>query len=127
MERTVAQIMTCIDDINENKFEINVTLFIKGTTSKQEFIDSSMRKSGRLNVEVEIHIGFPMMKSIIKKNQISPKIIFSEIAKKIPGYLAPNLQTLYRAERHNAIIRLIKNNTENMEDKNENIKNLYIK
>ena len=151
--RIVAQIMTCIDDINEKQFEINAPVFIIGATSKPEFIDSSMRRSGRF--DVEIHIGFPslemreeMLKSITKKNKISPKINFSEIAKKTPGYLAADLQALCRAAGHNAINRLIKtdkqknNETDkikkeiieekeeksdiSVEEDDENLKNLYI-
>ena len=152
--RIVAQIMTCIDDINEKQFEINAPVFIIGATSKPEFIDSSMRRSGRF--DVEIHIGFPsvemreeMLKSITKKNKISPKINFPEIAKKTPGYLAADLQALCRAAGHNAINRLIKNEKDknnetdkmnddiiekeeeenkdlSVEEENEDIKNLYI-
>jgi len=152
--RIVAQIMTCIDDINEKQFELNAPVFIIGATSKPEFIDSSMRRSGRF--DVEIHIGFPsvemreeMLKSITKKNKISPKINFAEIAKKTPGYLAADLQALCRAAGHNAINRLIKNNKEtnkinndiiekdeeknnndnnniSVEEDDEKIKNLYI-
>ena len=153
--RIVAQIMTCIDDINEKQFELNAPVFIIGATSKPEFIDSSMRRSGRF--DVEIHIGFPsvemreeMLKSITKKNKISPKINFAEIAKKTPGYLAADLQALCRAAGHNAINRLIKNdkgsnkinndaiekeeennNNDNkndisIEEDDEKIKNLYI-
>ena len=151
--RIVAQIMTCIDDINEKQFELNAPVFIIGATSKPEFIDSSMRRSGRF--DVEIHIGFPsvemreeMLKSITKKNKISPKINFAEIAKKTPGYLAADLQSLCRAAGHNAINRLIKNEKENnkinnetnekdeeniinkndisIEENDEKIKNLYI-
>jgi ribosome biogenesis ATPase len=152
--RIVAQIMTCIDDINEKQFELNAPVFIIGATSKPEFIDSSMRRSGRL--DVEIHIGFPsvemreeMLKSITKKNKISPKINFAEIAKKTPGYLAADLQALCRAAGHNAINRLIKNDKEtnkinndiiqkdeeknnndnnniSVEEDDEKIKNLYI-
>jgi len=83
--RIVAQIMTCIDDMNDKQFEKNeinenqdvkkAPVFIIGATSKPEFIDSSMRRSGRF--DVEIHIGFPslemreeMLKSITKKNKI---------------------------------------------------------
>ena len=135
--RIVAQIMTCIDDINEKQFEINAPVFIIGATSKPEFIDSSMRRSGRF--DVEIHIGFPsgemreeMLKCITKKNKISPKINFFEIAKKTPGYLAADIQALCRAAGHNAINRLIKNENNIIEEnnlentKNENIKNLFI-
>ena len=113
--RIVAQIMTCIDDINEKQFEINAPVFIIGATSKPEFI---MREE--------------MLKCITKKNKISPKINFIEIAKKTPGYLAADLQALCRAAGHNAINRLIKNENNKIEEnnlentKNENIKNLFI-
>ena len=144
--RIVAQIMTCIDDINEKQFELNAPVFVIGATSKPEFIDSSMRRSGRF--DVEIHIGFPslemreeMLKSITKNNKISEEIDFNEIAKKTPGYLAADLQALCRAAGHNAINRLIKSEKSNnnniientikeendsKEDKEDSIKNLYI-
>ena len=133
--RIVAQIMTCIDDINEKQFEINAPVFVIGATSKPEFIDSSMRRSGRF--DVEIHIGFPslemreeMLKSITKNNKISEKINFNEIAKKTPGYLAADLQALCRAAGHNAINRLIKTEKNNIKEesdsKEDSVKNLYI-
>ena len=131
--RIVAQIMTCIDDINEKQLsELNAPVFVIGATSKPEFIDSSMRRSGRF--DVEIHIGFPsiemreeMIISITKNNKISKNINFKEIAKKTPGYLAADLQSLARAAGHNAINRLIKskNMSINSEilDKSENSDN----
>ena len=139
--RIVAQIMTCIDDINDKQLsELNAPVFVIGATSKPEFIDSSMRRSGRF--DVEIHIGFPsiemreeMIISITKKNKISKNINFKEIAKKTPGYLAADLQSLARAAGHNAINRLIKNkkikiNLEKLEENNINeeldLENLYI-
>ena len=126
--RIVAQIMTCIDDINDKQLsELNAPVFVIGATSKPEFIDSSMRRSGRF--DVEIHIGFPsiemreeMIISITKKNKISKNINFKEIAKKTPGYLAADLQSLARSAGHNAINRLIKANKNNDLD----LENLYI-
>jgi len=126
--RIVAQIMTCIDDINDKQLsELNAPVFVIGATSKPEFIDSSMRRSGRF--DVEIHIGFPsiemreeMIISITKKNKISKNINFKEIAKKTPGYLAADLQSLARSAGHNAINRLIKANKNTDLD----LENLYI-
>ena len=122
--RIVAQIMTCIDDINDKQLsELNAPVFVIGATSKPEFIDSSMRRSGRF--DVEIHIGFPsiemreeMIISITKKNKISKNINFKEIAKKTPGYLAADLQSLARAAGHNAINRLIKSNSDKINSEN---------
>ena len=126
--RIVAQIMTCIDDINDKQLsELSAPVFVIGATSKPEFIDSSMRRSGRF--DVEIHIGFPsiemreeMIISITKKNKISKNINFKEIAKKTPGYLAADLQSLARSAGHNAINRLIKANKNTDLD----LENLYI-
>ena len=126
--RIVAQIMTCIDDINDKQLsELNAPVFVIGATSKPEFIDSSMRRSGRF--DVEIHIGFPtiemreeMIISITKNNKISKNINFKEIAKKTPGYLAADLQSLARSAGHNAINRLIKANKNTDLD----LENLYI-
>ena len=113
-KRIVAQIMSCIDDINEKQLkELNAPVFVIGATSKPEFIDSSMRRSGRF--DLEIHIGFPsiemrkqMIISITKNNKISKNVNFEEIAKKTPGYLAADLQSLARTAGHNAINRFIK-------------------
>ena len=135
--RIVAQIMTCFDEMNnktetekekntEKEFKLKKPVFIIGATSKPEFIDSSMRRSGRF--DVEIHIGFPslemreqMLKSITKINKISPNIDFAEIAKKTPGYLAADLQALCRASGHNAINRFIKSTKEENNEEEENI------
>ena len=135
--RIVAQIMTCFDEMNnktdtekekntEKEFKLKKPVFIIGATSKPEFIDSSMRRSGRF--DVEIHIGFPslemreqMLKSITKTNKISPNIDFAEIAKKTPGYLAADLQALCRASGHNAINRFIKSTKEENNEEEENI------
>ena len=58
--RIVAQIMSCIDDINLIQLSsLEAPVFIIGATSKPEFIDNSMRRSGRF--DKEIHIGFPSL------------------------------------------------------------------
>ena len=127
--RIVAQIMTCFDDMigtSEKEFKLDKPVFIIGATSKPEFIDSSMRRSGRF--DVEIHIGFPslemreqMIRSITKINRISPNIDFAEIARKTPGYLAADLQALCRASGHNAINRFIQMTKENNNNDNNDL------
>ena len=114
--RIVAQIMTCIDDIND-KFlsELNNPVFIIGATSKPEFIDMSMRRSGRF--DKEIHIGFPslemrekMIRKITEKNLINDNVNYYNLAKLTPGYLAADLQSLVRTAGHHAIKRCVENN-----------------
>ena len=114
--RIVAQIMTCIDDIND-KFlsELNNPVFIIGATSKPEFIDMSMRRSGRF--DKEIHIGFPslemrekMIRKITEKNLINDNVNYYNLAKLTPGYLAADLQSLVRTAGHHSIKRCVENN-----------------
>ena len=114
-KRIVAQIMTCIDDINNKFNEMNNPVFVIGATSKPEFIDASLRRSGRF--DKEIHIGFPslemrknMLMSITKNNKIDKNLNYYELAKKTPGYLAADLESLVRTAGHHAINRYIKNN-----------------
>lgn len=114
--RIVAQIMSCIDDLNMIQLTtLDAPVFIIGATSKPEFIDNSMRRSGRF--DKEIHIGFPtldmrkeMIKSITKGKRLSPDLDFNKLALGTPGYLAADLQSLVRTAGHHAINRLITNN-----------------
>jgi ribosome biogenesis ATPase len=108
--------MTCIDDINDKLFkELNNPVFIIGATSKPEFIDNSMRRSGRF--DKEIHIGFPtlemrekMIKKITENNIISNNVNYYELAKSTPGFLAADLQSLVRVAGHHSIKRCVENN-----------------
>ena len=111
--RIVAQIMSCIDDINLIQLSsLEAPVFIIGATSKPEFIDNSMRRSGRF--DKEIHIGFPsldmrkeMIISITKDKKISNNLDFNKLAQGTPGYLAADLQSLVRTAGHAAINRYI--------------------
>jgi ribosome biogenesis ATPase len=110
--RIVAQIMSCIDEISYNQLKLNAPVFIIGATSKPEFIDSSVRRSGRF--DKEIHIGFPnesmrqkMLVYMAKDKKLSENVSFPDLAKMSPGYLAADLQSLIREAGRNAIKRII--------------------
>ena len=115
-KRIVAQIMACIDEIgNIQLTELTAPVFIIGATSKPEFIDQSMRRSGRF--DREIHIGFPnqekrkqMLMTIGHDKKFSKDLNYDAIAQGTPGYLAADLQALVRTAGHHAIERYINNN-----------------
>ncbi len=132
--RIVAQIMSCIDDINYKEMKLEHPVFIIGATSKPEFIDSSVRRSGRF--DKEIHIGFPnqemrekMLISMCKDKKLSLEVEFNKIAHMTPGYLAADLQSLIREAGRAAIRRIIKelsdkqakSTEDNKTDEKENI------
>ncbi len=123
--RIVAQIMSCIDEISykdkcgndpddrvDSDKGLRSPVFIIGATSKPEFIDSSVRRSGRF--DKEIHIGFPnlemrekMLKSMTADKRLAVDVDFNKMAKMTPGYLAADLQSLIREGGKLAIKRII--------------------
>jgi ribosome biogenesis ATPase len=115
--RIVAQIMSCIDEISYTEMKLEAPVFIIGATSKPEFIDSSVRRSGRF--DKEIHIGFPnqemrekMLVSMAKDKRIAEDVKFFDLAKMTPGYLAADLQSLIREAGKLAIRRIVADLTE---------------
>ena len=112
--RIVATITTCIDELGM-KNDQKAPVFIIGATSKPEFIDSSVRRSGRF--DKEIHIGFPneimrekMLLTLAKNKLIDEEIEFNKLAKLTPGYLAADLQSLLREAGRIAIKRILEEN-----------------
>ena len=112
--RIVATITTCIDELGM-KNDQGAPVFIIGATSKPEFIDSSVRRSGRF--DKEIHIGFPnelmrekMLLTLANNKILDPEIDFNILAKLTPGYLAADLQSLLREAGRIAIKRILEEN-----------------
>lgn len=127
--RIIATITTCIDELGI-KSEQKAPIFIIGATSRPEFIDSSVRRSGRF--DKEIHIGFPneimreKMISTLTKNKILDKDIeFNKLAKITPGYLAADLQSLLREAGRIAIKRILEENQHYCDDLNEEKKKIF--
>lgn len=112
--RIVATITTCIDELGM-KNDQKAPVFVIGATSKPEFIDSSVRRSGRF--DKEIHIGFPnelmrekMLLTLAKNKILDKEIEFNKLAKLTPGYLAADLQSLLREAGRIAIKRILEEN-----------------
>ncbi len=112
--RIVATITTCIDELGM-KSDQKAPVFIIGATSKPEFIDSSVRRSGRF--DKEIHIGFPnelmrekMLLTLAKNKILDKEVEFNKLAKLTPGYLAADLQSLLREAGRIAIKRILEEN-----------------
>lgn len=114
--RIIATITTCIDELGQNN-EVNAPIFVIGATSKPEFIDSSVRRSGRFDKEIQI--GFPnetmrekMLRTLSKGKVINSEVDFIKLAKMTPGYLAADLQSLMRESGRIAIRRILEENKE---------------
>jgi len=117
--RIVATITTCIDELGTKNQKAPV--FVIGATSKPEFIDSSVRRSGRF--DKEIHIGFPnevmrekMLLTLAKNKILDKEIEFNQLAKLTPGYLAADLQSLLREAGRISIKRILEENKQYSSD-----------
>jgi ribosome biogenesis ATPase len=129
--RIVAQIMSCIDEISDKQLSLNAPVFIIGATSKPEFIDSSVRRSGRF--DKEIHIGQPsessrlgMLVSMTKDKLVAENVDFGKLARNTPGYLAADLRSLVIKSGHNAIERIIKDIRDNEKIEEEGRKEIEL-
>lgn len=95
--RIVAQIQNCMDSLSGN-------VCVVATTSKPEVIDSSLRRSGRF--DIEISLGMPDLlarKSILQKAnekylnaQLHWNVDLDEVAKKAAGFVGADLFRLVR-------------------------------
>lgn len=72
--RVLAQLITLFDDLQST----NSNIVIMATTSKLDFIDSSLRRPGRLDMEFEIYVPTPSMRTEI----------FIKLLSKIPNTLS---------------------------------------
>jgi ribosome biogenesis ATPase len=126
-KRIVATITTCIDDLG-SKSDERAPIFVIGATSKPEFIDSSVRRSGRFDKEIQI--GFPneimrekMLKTLAKNKAINKEVEFLKLAKLTPGYLAADLESLMRESGRIAIKRILEENKDLLNKEENNLGN----
>ena len=107
--RIVAQFVSSMDDIEYNS--LKGPIFIIGATSKPEFLDSALRRSGRF--DRVINIGFPneksreeMLVAMSKSKKLDINISFEELSKLTAGYLAADLESLIRESGLCAVRRI---------------------
>lgn len=102
--RVVSQMMGCLDMLPNN-------IFLIASTSHPDYLDASLRRSGRF--DKEIIIGVPndaqreaILRVIMMPLKLSQAIDVTSLARRTPGYVAADLQTLCREAGTRAIKRL---------------------
>lgn len=115
--RIVAQIQNCMDSLAKAEHGY---VSVVATTSKPEVIDSSLRRSGRF--DIEIPLGMPDLearKQILEKAiekyftaRVGDSVDLTEVAKKAAGFVGADLLRLVREAGMCAVKRVMQSGTE---------------
>ena len=94
--RVVSQMMGCLDMLPSN-------IFVIASTSHPDYLDPSLRRSGRF--DKEIVIGVPndlqreqVLKVIMKPLKISSSIDITSLARRTPGYIYVYIESYVAAD-----------------------------
>lgn len=104
--RIVAQLLSCID-------EIDSPMIVIGATNRPESIDPALRRAGRF--DREICVGIPdvegrsmILQVVCSKLKIDSNVSFFELASRTPGFVGADLRSLAREAASVAIDRILK-------------------
>ncbi|XP_017773793.1 PREDICTED: nuclear valosin-containing protein-like isoform X2 [Nicrophorus vespilloides] len=107
--RIVAQLLTCLDDLNKN--ESGDQVLVIGATNRPDSLDPALRRSGRFDREV--CLGIPdsdarlhILKVLTSKLKLEDNFDFSSLAKFTPGFVGADLMALTREAALAAVSRV---------------------
>lgn len=130
--RIVAQLLTCIDDLNPEKNDFRPVIVL-GATNRPDAIDPALRRPGRFDEEIAMAVPDRksrelILKAITRPLKLNDDIDFELLAMRTPGYVAADLKALVTAAGSMALERAFKQLVEKKEagqetnDKIEEIK-----
>ncbi|KAF9924142.1 hypothetical protein FBU30_005836 [Linnemannia zychae] len=108
--RIVAQLLTCMDDLNLENTNGKPVMII-GATNRPDSLDPALRRAGRF--DLEINIGVPdqdsreqILRVMSSKLKLAGDFDFKELAKLTPGYVGADLNALTAAAGVAALKRI---------------------
>ncbi|XP_019727646.1 nuclear valosin-containing protein-like isoform X1 [Hippocampus comes] len=108
--RIVAQILTCMDDLNSRAF--GTQLLVIGATNRPDSLDPALRRAGRF--DREICLGIPdeqsrlrILKTLCRKLKMPEDFDYGKLARLTPGYVGADLMALCREAAMNAVNRVL--------------------
>ena len=110
-KRITSQMGACFDTINDVNMNYEAPIFIIGATNRPDNIDSSLRRPGRFDRELEI--GMPnekmreeMLLSMRKNIKMSHDISINSLVQMTPGFLPADLLALIKQAAYFAVDRI---------------------
>lgn len=108
--RIVAQLLTCMDDLNSLSEPAQVLVI--GATNRPDSLDPALRRAGRF--DREICLGIPdeaarlkILKTLCRKITLPEDFDYSQLARLTPGYVGADLMALCREAAMTAVNRIL--------------------
>jgi ribosome biogenesis ATPase len=105
--RIVAQLLTCLDDLND----IPLPVMVIGATNRPDSLDQALRRAGRFDREICLNVPDQpararILQVISKKLRLSGNFDFDLIASLTPGYVGADLQAIAKEAASIAVNRI---------------------
>eukprot|EP00494_Astrolonche_serrata_P024371 UN24629 len=107
--RIVAQLLTCLDDLNRSV--VLAPVMVLGATNRPDAFDGALRRAGRFDREIKI--GIPdedsrqrILKVMTKKMKLSNNFDFALLSKKTHGFVGADLEALTKEAASICISRI---------------------
>nr|XP_055026734.1 nuclear valosin-containing protein-like isoform X1 [Misgurnus anguillicaudatus] len=108
--RIVAQLLTCMDDLNTVSEPAQVLVI--GATNRPDSLDPALRRAGRF--DREICLGIPdeaarlkILKTLCRKIQLPEDFDYKQLARLTPGYVGADLMALCREAAMTTVNRIL--------------------
>uniref|UniRef100_A0A671T5R9 AAA+ ATPase domain-containing protein n=1 Tax=Sinocyclocheilus anshuiensis TaxID=1608454 RepID=A0A671T5R9_9TELE len=108
--RIVAQLLTCMDDLNSLSEPAQVLVI--GATNRPDSLDPALRRAGRF--DREICLGIPdeaarlkILKTLCRKITLPEDFDYRQLARLTPGYVGADLMALCREAAMSAVNRIL--------------------
>lgn len=108
--RIVAQLLTCMDDLNSLSEPAQVLVI--GATNRPDSLDPALRRAGRF--DREICLGIPdegarlkILKTLCRKIKLPEEFDYRQLARLTPGFVGADLMALCREAAMSAVNRIL--------------------
>lgn len=108
--RIVAQLLTCMDDLNSLSEPAQVLVI--GATNRPDSLDPALRRAGRF--DREICLGIPdeaarlkILKTLCRKITLTEDFDYRQLARLTPGYVGADLMALCREAAMTSVNRIL--------------------
>ncbi|CAJ2511831.1 Uu.00g074560.m01.CDS01 [Anthostomella pinea] len=110
-KRIVAQMLTCMDDLNPEGMGGNLVVTL-AATNRPDSIDPALRRAGRFNYEISL--GIPnegareaILRRMLRKVKVSDDIDYKLLARRTPGFVGADLEDLVSVAQSAIVEQLI--------------------
>ena len=108
--RIVAQLLTCMDELNFNATG-GQSVIVLGATNRPDALDPALRRAGRFDREIALGIPDEAARGRIlavqaRRLRLAGGLDLAEIAKKTPGYVGADLSALAKEAAAAAVARI---------------------